>query len=498
MRKQLALALVTCVLALELSPSICLAAESTILSQETKTASSFTPSDLDSRQTAAQSLVDQQNAVITIQVTTTPALPDSTAIAGWLDANQSAYSTGLLSSHPDDTGFIYHEGIQQPWAVIYQYTQAYTYDQALAGISFVNQKDIASAKQILDFFYNEWQNEGANFEGFWTVYNTDPNFQWKRYEWRKGMGENAWIALFALRYATSQKKNKEEAAKARALAVAITKWIGTLPHFEGAVAMGEENPSIAPNWGRIISTENNLDYFALLREVQKKATKTDKELFKIEYDNLRNWFKTQAFNPETGLFRRGGLFDPTTSQIEWDGLESLDVNSWALSAVGPKDLEKYFDINLEAFIARIGESFSVQDNGAFGGDILTAQGFDFSNAVNASLIGRQGMTWVEGTNQMVLAYKLVRDYFKSRRVGAGRSINRLASERLYSKLIDQFILRNADSAVWEQNTLSFLYATLAGAQIFFGTPNWVTSPGRAVSSAAWVYFALNKINPFKS
>ncbi len=405
----------------------------------------------------------------------------------WFSQNQLNNGTGLITSHPDEPGFIYHEGVPEESKKIYANTQAYTYDQALAGIAALNENFIYCADQIFNFFYSEWQADPANFSGFWTVYNVDPAYQWKKYEWRKGMGENAWIALFCLEY-SNLSPDAAQRAKGLELATAIAKWIGTLPHKDGGVAMSPDNPTGNPNYGRIYSVENNLDYYAILKALTVKAISgADKSYFQNELDNLKNWLKTQAYDPATGLFRRGGYLSPVTNQLIWDNANSLDVNSWAITAIGPATLKDDFGIDLDDFRTRISYNFAVQDDGSFGGDLLTAKGFDFSDPVNAGLIGRTGIKWVEGTNQMILAYQTLADFYSA--------TDRVKSS-YYQSLADYFLSRNPENALPATDTLSYVYADQTNIQIYYDSINWRTFPGQAAASVGWAYFALKRMNPF--
>lgn len=432
---------------------------------------------------------NNQGAVVS--VFQPPLIQNAAAIQNGFSQNQAAHLTGLIVSHPDDTSFVYHEGIAAEWAKIYSNTQAYTYDQAAAAMTLLKSGDFTGAKKIFDFYYNEWQAAGNAFDGFWTVYNVDPAFAWKRYEWRKGAGENIWLALFCLQY-ESAAADPAEKAKALGLATAIGQWVSQgVPHTQGAIAMGQDNPSGNPNFGRIFSVENNVDYYALLRALSQHAgSAQDRNLFASELSNLRAWLKNEAYDTASGLFKRGGSLNGGT--FIWDGLKSLDVNSWAISALGAETLATDFGIDIAAFAVRIATAFAVSDSGAFGQTIWKAKGFDFSDSVNAGLIGRTGVKWVEGTNQMIVVYRLLADYY--------RQMGRLGVDKMlyYESLADYFSSRNPENALVSAggSELGYTLADAPGAQIYYGTSNWRVSSGRAVSSAAWVYFSLEWFNPF--
>lgn len=408
-------------------------------------------------------------------------IEDNVSLDEWFTYYQG--TSGLIASHPDDTSFVYHEGTVADWAKIFGYTQAYTYDQALAGISFLTVNNFSQAKKIFDFYFTEFQSSPV-FDGFWTVYNTEQDFQWKKYEWRKGMGESAWIGLFAMQYYAFA-SDPAEKAKALELATGIGKWISSLAHHNGGVAMGPSD-----QWALIYSTENNLDYYALSKILSEKALNPlDRQLFSTENTNLKNWLRNEAYNSATGLFNRGGRSLPGNG-FEWDGLASLDVNSWAIQSIGPQILKNDFGISLEHFINKIQDSFLVQTDDSFGGDVFSARGFDFSDSLNAGLVGRGGVKWVEGTNQMIVSYRILADYYLS--------IGDLAKAQYYLALASYFQIQNVDNSLMVNSKIGYAYADKANLFIYFGNNTWKTTSGQAAPSSAWIAFALNQLNPLEN
>lgn len=416
-------------------------------------------------------------------------LTDSESIEAGILANQAGSDAGLVASYPDETGFIYHEGMVGEGTKIYANTQAYTYDQALAGIAMLKSGNEANAKKIFDYFYAQRTKEtstGAAFSGFWTVYNIQKDFDWKKYEWRKGMGENLWLGLFCMHYYNAA-TDATEKEKALSLAVQVAKWVASLPHTEGAVAMGPANNGW-PNWGVIYSTENNIDYYAVLKDLLTlPINDSDRALFTAELAAEKNWLLTKAYDPAKGFFKRGGQSSAQSGTINWDNTAALDVNSWGATVLGFDVLVNELGISLPDFSQSIETEFAVQTDGAFGGPVFNAMGFDFSDEVNAGLVNRRGIEWVEGTNQMILLYKKLADYY--------RSLDPLRA-RYYESLAGYFTIRNYEDAQFTNGQTAFRYSDLPRTQIFYGTTTWSTASGRSTTAAAWAYFALNKIDPF--
>lgn len=373
------------------------------------------------------------------------------AIYRWFIQNQKNSPLGLVASYPDEPGLD---------------DQAFTYDQALAGLVFLRQGDIESAGKIFRFFYEEWKGEG-----FWTVYNTR-NREGGRIEYMRIMGPNAWIGLFSVHY---YKKTNDP--RALELATEIAFWIRSLPHRDGGVAMGDGDV-----WKSAYSVENNLNYYALLQSLFTEVRrKDDQDALVEELLALKKWFRHQAYNRPRGLFSRG---------IYPDTAQALDSNSWALLVFGVTNLKRDFEIDANFLIDRIENYFAVQNGGDFGQNVLNARGFDFSDANNAGLCQRPGMKWIEGTNQMVLVYKMMRDYYRDKGPSGKSKAN------YYKARYDHFFNRNGDDAVWQGGTLGFSYTDAPGTQIWSDNPDWRSSQGPSVAASAWVYFALSGINPF--
>ncbi len=437
----------------------------------------------------AQATVENRNAVLALSsANIAAAMPSTAQIAAWLLNGQAANASGLIASHPDDPAFIYHEGIQQEWAKIYANTQAYTYDQAVAAISLLENGNTAAAKKIFDFFYAEWQRQGAAFSGFWSVYNTDKANEWKRYEWKKEMGANCWMALFCLRYEAVSGDSGEK-GKAKALATAIGKWASSLPRYDGAVAMTPDMPNSNTNWGKIYSTEFNLDFYALTKELSATAsTQGDRDFFMARKNEVAGWLKFKAWDPAKGMFKRGGKVDAAGNFI-WDPLWTLDVQAWALSAIGPDALKQYFPVDPDMLILKIEQHFMVKADGTFTNVYSEATGFDFADAANAQLIGRKGVKWIEGTNQVILAYLLLSDYH-DRNGNSGHT-------HMYRQRAAHFQAKNAENALYPSaGGLTYTYASAPNVQLYAGTGNWLTFPGAAIPSATWVLFSNKTLNPF--
>ncbi len=382
----------------------------------------------------------------------------SRQITSGLLESQKASPLGLVASFSNDTSLT---------------NQAFTYDQALSGILFLKQGQTDSAKRILDFYMSQWKDTA-----FYTVYNSQ-DAQGAKVEDAKTLGATAWMGLFSLHY---YKMTGD--ATALDLATKIGKWAANkVPHYDGGLAMGDDDSGI---WSGIFSTENNISYYGLAKGLSTLASsEQDKQLFKSEMAGVEGWFKIWGYDANEGIFERG----------RGDENNSFDTNSWAILALGPEKLSKLFGIDTDPantitsnLVKTTEDLFAVQGDGSFGGNLLTAKGFDFSDGFNAQQLSRPGFKWVEGTNHMVIAYQTLANYWKSK----NNSIS-----AYYKQRAEYFLGRNADNAVSQNGSLSYQYTdSVPRTQIFYDIASWKTPSGPGLGATTWAYFALNKFNPF--
>ena len=337
--------------------------------------------------------------------------------------------------------------------------QAFTYDQAVAGIEFIQEGDLTEANRIFEFFNSSWDGSG-----FFTVYNTLSK-DGSQIEQAKILGPNAWIGLFALHYyrATGDRRGVD-------LAKNIAAWAESLPKQSGARAMGSDNASANVNYGNLFSTENNLDYYSLLGALVQILPDTDpsKASFVNAKAQVKDYLVNHAYDRERGLFRRG-LNDPNAA---------LDVNSWAILVLGADVLESDFGINIHDFVSRIEANFAVKQDGGFGGSDFTRWiGFDFSDETNAALAERRGVNWVEGTQHMIAVYHYLSGYYEAK----GDAV----AAEYYGQRRDYFTALNPGNAVSDGSLVGLAYSDTPGARVFHDNPGWILPQGPALSSTAW-------------
>ncbi|MFA6379141.1 MAG: hypothetical protein WCX16_05115, partial [Candidatus Omnitrophota bacterium] len=130
----------------------------------------------------------------------------------------------LKSQQMEQTGLVNSFTNTSDEALLYQ---ASTYDQALAVIAFLLNKDDAAASRILHFYQSKWN--GLGFANFYYTKDGQVGL-----EGTVHLGPNAWIAIAALQYDAITGKNRYHD-----LARKIVMWMTQLSHdVIGGISMG--------------------------------------------------------------------------------------------------------------------------------------------------------------------------------------------------------------------------------------------------------------------
>jgi len=347
---------------------------------------------------------------------------------GWLGANQDEFSTGLVESQE---GFSDH--------------RAFTYDEALAAVAFTKAGQYARARKLLDKM-KALQTK----EGYWvSAYYAGTGANW---EWNIDSGPIAWMAIAANYYEskTGDKKYAGMAEKALGwLETRIDKTQGSGSY--GAVNLGKNFWDV-PNPEYVYGTEHQMDAYSAFRN---RALLTSNAGLKAKYnaiaDDIMAYLVKEVWKQDH--FERGF----NDSEL-W-----LDTQSWAPLALGHTGPNNE-DFTKPVFWAR--ENLIKHD--IYWDAATPLSGFAYNDYPETSV--QYGRTiWVEGTLQMVTAFKDIGEgdlgtYY----IGVMPFVTHEDGSLAYS-----FDDRTQDPKLWPQN-------------LRLGS----------VSSTAWYYFAENGFNPF--
>lgn len=413
-------------------------------------------------------------------------------------------------------------------------SQAFLYDNALVLIAMIDMEDYEKAEYMLHLFEDNFSLRKNNCLGLFNAYDVtmfDHYFYTKPGKYnqlvmgidgdRIHIGPNIWVGLAAQFYyfRTRSLLFVDFVMKMFNWARDFTHY--TLPQGErGAPSMGY---GWGPDWQKVFSTENIIDYYAFLKNCLAMVNMKDNRVLAIMKKNdisfkdiekeklaTQNWFKRIAWN-QRGTFNRGG-YGPTKVKGKWeyvvDTLEALDVNSWAICGIGPEDLDR-MGIDPIELVRQAEDKFRVE---------VMVQGekfwgFDFTIKEAYSQRRDQPMIWWEGTGQMALDYNMLADY------AVGRSENRAAESflkkyRFYVDEMNRYIDLITRS---ENNELPYVSHIIKDKQFVYAFNDWwpLARSSRignglagsfseekkyrfvfCISSTLWRYFAMIGLNPF--
>jgi hypothetical protein len=379
--------------------------------------------------------------------------------------------------------------------------QAFTYDLATAAMIYIACGEQKKAKQILDNLQKDFYYIKNGEPGLYTSYISDrlaedDNLIIGIDGDRIHVGPNMWIALAAIQYIRITGDGSY-----LPWVIDIAKWASTLPHFafkdgqKGAVSMGH---GWGPEWSKVYSTENCIDYYSILfilKNVCKQCSEqvkqefidrglTDK-LISRELEGLERWFKEVAYNKDTGGFNAGyneNGIDPT---------KALDTVSNSLSVIGPERLAQW---GIDPFrLIEFAEKYLLVKDTIKGKPI---EGFDFTVPEE---IGnpRKRLIWIEGTAQMVLAYKIMSKYstiignktkaeeYKKKAINISKELDKIAE---LVRLPKNALPYTSDNPGDKERLITYQYEW----EIPRGPDGkWVGS----IASTAWRFFSLSYYNP---
>jgi len=377
----------------------------------------------------------------------------------------------LKSQQEDKTGLVNSFTNTSDEALLYQ---ASTYDQALAVIAFLLNKDDAAASRILDFYQSRWN--GLGFANFYYTKDGQVGLEGTIH-----LGPNAWIAIAALQYdaMTSKKRYHDFVRK-------IVVWITKLPHDQiGGISMGPM-ADWGANWREVFSAENNIDAFMVLRTfAELSLSQGDKTFFREEAKGVEQFLAKKIFSKKPRI--------PVGPDSE---AMASDVFAFSLLAFKPSQLQIELGLTVPEMFQILDEYFLVETD-----DI---SGYDFTDFSSKKTFERRPMISMEWSAMIALAYLTMSDYEKQFYELSGdpekESQAKMYAER-GKKILDEL---DKKAMTYAKNQQVYPYATKAWEQVFPFAPWWRTPQrgevGRlagSLSGTCWRMFAEENFNPFE-
>jgi hypothetical protein len=361
----------------------------------------------------------------------------------WVKLRQ-VRKTGLVLSYEGDPSL-------KDWAFIY--------DQALAAQAFIFMDEPERAKNVLDFFNNKAALSEGLFYNAYDAKTADPR------EYTVHSGPNIWVAISACQY-TYWMGNAQFLEMAERIALKMIGMQSASP--DGSISGG---PGV--NW---VSTEHNIDAYALFNMLYRL---TNKQEYASAALKALDWLKTSGYNSQEARFMRG----------KGDATIATDTFSWAIAALGPKALlNNGMDpdgiMEFAEKECRVRVKFYRPS-----GSVIDVTGFDFSKAGN---MARGGIVSTEWTAQMIVALKIMADYYKI----AGDTVKQNvygSKAEYYLAQLGQMVISSPSPTGQGQGCLP--YASIDNVDTGHG---WRVACGRRTGSVAgtiYYIFAYTGYNP---
>jgi len=361
----------------------------------------------------------------------------------WLVIHQNP-RTGLLMSFEGDTDIA-------NWAFIY--------DQSLVAQAYANSADFEKAKKILDFFAKKAKRiNGLLFNAYY-VNDGQPA------EYVVHSGPNIWVGIAILQY-TQESQDATYIKLAEEIASVIINL--QKQDSDGGIRGG---PDV--KW---YSTEHNLDAYAFFNMLYKV---TGKKKYLEARDKVLNWLVTHTYDTSDIPIKRGS----------GDSTIATDTYAWSIAAIGPERLEE-LGLNPDKIMEFAEQNCSTEVSYQRpGGQAVKIKGFDFASQRH---LARGGVVSSEWTAQMVMAYKIMGDFYNKKGLVAKSRSYKLKADEYLIGLGDMIISSPSPSG---QGESCLPYAT----EDFVDTGHgWMTPKGKSTGSVAgtvYTLFAYYNYNP---
>ena len=379
--------------------------------------------------------------------------------------------------------------------------QAFVYDSSIASLSYILSGQYKKAEKLFRLFQREFAISKGDNIGLCNVYRTD--MQRTRFGLKPGidgnrvhLGPNMWIAIAVLQYTAITGKTDFVP-----FLIDMVKWAKEIKHYsfsdgkKGGPSMGYGWQP--PDWSTVYSTENVIDYYAVLRMLKYIYNNSNKDIkpyfekakyslkdIDEEMSNIERWLTKLIFDKKKKSFNMGynanGL----------DRTDALDTVSWTIPAVTPKRLEE-LGISPFDMMQFAEDNYLVTDKI----DDVEIKGYDFTNQQGRRKNYR--MVWFEGTGFHVTALQAMSQYAK-------KTGEKELAQQYKNQAIE--ILSNMEKAANVINlidkSLPYTSKRPTDKQIFTTFANeWEIPRGKngtwvcSSSSTGWFLIATSAFNP---
>jgi len=292
--------------------------------------------------------------------------------------------------------------------------QAFVYDSSIASICYILAGQTKKSENLFRIFQREFYMQKGEHYGLCNAYKTDvPRKRWGLTHGIDGnrvhLGPNMWVAIAIIQYTAITGKTDFVP-----FLIDMLKWAKQVKHYKfsdgklGAPSMGYGWQP--PNWSTVYSTENVVDYYAVLKMMKyiyNNSVKNVKPMFdKAKYslqdideemENIERWLTKLIYDKKKKSFNMGYNANGV------DRTDALDTVSWTIPALTPKRLE---ELNISPF-----DMMQFAEDNYLVTDVIenkTIKGYDFTNQKGRNKNYR--MVWFEGTGFHITALQVMSEY----------------------------------------------------------------------------------------
>jgi len=363
----------------------------------------------------------------------------------WLKVHQNP-RTGLVMSFEGD-------GEIANWAFIY--------DQALVIQAYTFFADYERARKILDFFDRKAKTVDGRFFNAYYTNDGEPA------EFVVHSGPNIWLGIAIMQY-TKKSGDTRYLELAEEIAQSII-------HLQSQDTEGGIRGGPNVSW---YATEHNLDAYAFFNMLYQL---TAKQQYRKTRDRVLDWLIQNSYNKADIPVQRG----------KGDSTIATDTYAWSIAAIGPEKLEQ-LGMSPDKIIEFAEENCSVEviyqrpD-----GQNVKIKGFDFAAKKH---IARGGVVSPEWTAQMVLAFKIISDYYYRKQI---TEKTRIYSDKANDYLTELSKMVISSPSPTGQGEGCLPYASQDSVDTGHG---WITPRGKSTGSVAgttYTLFAYYGYNPLE-
>lgn len=338
---------------------------------------------------------------------------------------------------------------------------AFTYDQSLAAQAYTYFSDFERAKRIFDFFLKKAKKQDGQFLNAYYFSDGSPA------EYTVHSGPNIWLGIAIMQYT-----KKSQDTSYIGLAEEIAQQILNLQNQdrEGGIRGG---PGLT--W---FSTEHNLDAYSFFDMLYKITGKTK---YQEAVDKILNWLVEHTYVKSGVPVKRG----------KGDSTIATDTYAWSIASLGPEKLEE-LGMNPDKILEFAEQNCGIEVSYIRPeGKTVRIKGFDFASQRH---IARGGVISSEWTAQMIIAYKIMANFYEQKGISAKARIYASKADEYLSNLSNMIISSPSPSG---QGESCIPYATEESVDTGHG---WVTPKGKStgsVAATAYTLFAYYNYNPLK-